>query len=158
MTGNGNHRRKTLTMAYKTRRGKVVRKRLDLTISDLVDMCDVMFEGDHDDGRHGWVAMAANLKGRERVNALFPKAHIAWRDPGGGLPNDWLGFDINLLDVIAATTTKLPMEITRGADLNIANPDALAFLLAYGVNQQGGRAAIWRDGKMEIFVPPAGNN
>jgi hypothetical protein len=130
----------------------------DITRTDFVNMADALFEGNHDDEQHGWVAMAANQKGRECIEALFPDACIAWRDPGEGLPNDWRGFDLNLPDVIAATTTKLPLEITRGADLNAANPDALAFLLATGVNRQGGRSAVWREGRMEIYVPPASNN
>jgi hypothetical protein len=98
-------------MGYKTKRSKVVK--CDLTISDLVGMADGIFEGNHDPARHGWVTMAANLKGRACVNALFPKAHIAWRDPGEGLPIDWLGFDINVPDVIAATATKLPLNKAR---------------------------------------------
>ena len=44
-------------------------------------MVDAIFEGNHD--AHGWMVMTANLKGRECINALFPRARIAWRDPGG---------------------------------------------------------------------------
>ena len=95
-----------------------------ITGADFVNMADALFEGNHDAGQHGWVTMAANQKGRECIEALFPDACIAWRDPGEWLPHDWLGFDLNLLDVVAATTTKLPLEITRGADLDGANPNS----------------------------------
>jgi hypothetical protein len=42
--------------------------------------------GVHDDP--GWVEMDANDKGRACVDALFPEAHIAWREPGNGAPAD----------------------------------------------------------------------
>lgn len=146
-------------MAYRPRRGKLVSrpKRMNIRPSDIPNMCDAFFEGDHSEGRQGWVMMAANPKGRECINRLFPEAHIDWRDAGATprLPADWLGFNINLPDTIAATATKLPLEITHGDDLDVANPDALAFLLATGVNRQGGRSAIWRDGQMHFFEPPA---
>ena len=133
-------------------------KYIDTTITDVVNMTDAIFEGSHDDDRHGWVAMAANAKGREYIDALFPEAHITWRDPGEGLPDDWVGFHINLPDTIAPTKTRLPMEITRGADLNVANPNALTYLLAAGVHLQGVHRAVWFEDHLEIYVPPAGNN
>ncbi len=43
--------------------------------------------------------MAVNTKGRECVEALFPYAHIAWRDAGPSFPADWLGFKIHVPDV-----------------------------------------------------------
>jgi hypothetical protein len=162
--GTRSSRRKKDIMAYKTKHNKIVPKRAkrkvcEITAADLPNMADALFEADHNDGRHGWVAMGANPKGRDCINALFPKAHIEWRDPGEGLPDDWLGFDINVPGVIAEIETKLPLEITRGADLDTANPDALAYLLAAGVNRQGARAAVWfDDDHLEIYVPPAGNN
>jgi hypothetical protein len=152
-------------MAYTTKNGKLVKTKParreipgGVTFADLPNMADAMFQGDHDEGRHGWVTMGANPEGRDCINALFPKAHIAWRDPGEGLPDDWLGFDINVPGTIGETETKLPLEITRGADLDTANPDALAYLLAAGVNRQGARAAVLFDDHLEIYVPPAGNN
>ena len=54
-------------------------RHVDATI--IADMVDAIFEGNHD--AHGWMVMTANLKGRECINALFPRARIAWRDPGG---------------------------------------------------------------------------
>ena len=53
-----------------------------------------------------------------------------------------------MVDVI---DTKLPLEMTEGADLHTANPDALALLLAIGVIDQGGRAAVLRNGRLDIF-------
>ena len=83
------------------------------------------------------------------------QAHIV----GEGVPADWRAFDINLPDAIAATETKLPLEITGGADLDEANPDVLANMLASGVSQQGGRSAIYREDKgFNIYVPAAGSN
>ena len=62
-------------------------------------------------------------------------------------------------DVVAATEHKLPMEITGGMDLNDAKPEALAFLLACGVNLQGGRSRrLDPDGTFEIRKPRTANN
>jgi hypothetical protein len=103
--------------------------------------------------------MYADAKGRECVNALFPKAHIAWADDCGEmLPREWRAFTINLPDVVAATETLLPLEITRGANLDEATPDALAFLLAMGVHRQGARCAVWHGGRLDIYVPHAADN
>lgn len=131
-------------------------RRIDIAGSDLPNLVDAVFIGNHDEA--GWVYMAVNAKGRSCVDALFPEARIAWRDPGDLVPASWHGFDINLPDVAAATKTKLPMDITGGTDLDNANPDALAFLLAVGVNRQGGRSAIWRNGRLEIYRSPVSNN
>jgi hypothetical protein len=50
------------------------------------------------------------------------------------------------------------LEITGGANLDKATPDQLAFLLAAGVSRQGGRSAIYSNGRLEIYVPPNANN
>jgi hypothetical protein len=53
--------------------------------------------------------------------------------------------------------TALALAIARGADLDEANPDALALLLAIGVMRQGGRAAYFRGGQIEIVLPHSGH-
>lgn len=111
-----------------------------INMTDLPQLIDALFIGDPD--RPGWVIMEVNTKGRDYVDALFPNARIAWRD-SDLVPADWHGFSMNVPDVVRATETKLPLEITRGANLDEANPDALAFLLAAGVNHQGGRSAVY---------------
>jgi hypothetical protein len=85
--------------------------------------------------------MYAAAKGRECIDALFPRAHIEWKDDCP-MPREWRAFSINLPDVVAATETRLPLEITRGANLDEATPDALAFLLAMGVRRQGGHPVL----------------
>ena len=114
-------------------------------------MLDAIFTGSHDDRPNGWVVMDVNDKGRDCVNALFPGARIAWNIPSPGAPTFWHGFEIHVPGVVDAVETKLPLEILQGADLHEANPDALAFLLAIGVVNQGGRAAIFHDGGLKIF-------
>jgi hypothetical protein len=93
--------------------------------------------------------MAANAKGRECINALFPQQHIAWHAADPALPKDWLGCTINVPDVASISETKLP--ITKGADLDESSPEALSLLLAMGVKHQGGNAACVNNGTMEIF-------
>jgi hypothetical protein len=121
-------------------------KRMRFTIDvqkDLPHMIDAVFIGSPKPG--GWVIMEVNDKGRACVEALFPGGHFAWGAPGNVMPADWHGFEINVPGVVAGLPeTKLPLEITRGADLDKANSDALAYLLAVGVKNQGGRAAMVR--------------
>ncbi|MGC2081612.1 MAG: hypothetical protein WA728_37455 [Xanthobacteraceae bacterium] len=127
--------------------------------SDITNMVDALFSGVQDDS--GWVEMYANVKGRECVNALFPKAHIAWADDcGEAFPRDWRAFLINLPDAVAVMETRLPLEITSGADLDDATPDALAILIAIGVQRQGVRCAVWQhSGHYHVFAPhAAGDN
>jgi hypothetical protein len=92
--------------------------------------------------------MSANDKGR---------ACVAWREPGNGAPADWHGFIINIPDVVAEMETALALAITRDPDLDEANPDALALLLAMGVMRQGGRAAYFREGQIEIVLHHSGH-
>ena len=61
--------------------------------SDMFNMTDAFLSPAPDDGE-GWVLMLANGSGMACINALFPKAHIKWRDGGEGVPDDWRGFSI----------------------------------------------------------------
>ena len=146
-------------MAGSAPSGKLLRmpgtKTFSIKMADLPNMVDAIFAGNHDDP--GWVEMNVNDKGRACVDALFPGGHIAWSEPGVGLPADWRGFDINVPDVVAEIETALPMDITGGADLDEAKPDALALLLAVGVVRQGGRAAYLHEGHIEIALPHSGH-
>jgi hypothetical protein len=123
-------------------------KRIRIKATDIPDMVNAVFFGVQD--AQGWVEMYADAIGRERIDALFPKAHIAWKDDCP-MPRGWRVFSINLPDVVSATETKLPLEITRGANLDEATPDALALLLAVGAGRQGARCAVLRGGRLEIY-------
>jgi hypothetical protein len=96
-------------------------KEFPIKMTDLPNMVDAFFVGDQDE--QGWVIMSVSDQGRAYVDALFPDAHIAWRDTGADyLPADWHGFHINVPDVVAAIKTRLPLEITGGANLDEAHP------------------------------------
>jgi hypothetical protein len=141
-------------------RSKVRRtKKCMIKPSDIFKMTDAFFTADPEDGP-GWVCMVANGDGRACIDALFPEAHIDW-DVGKEdvLPEDWRAFCFNVPDTAAATEHKLPMDITRGVDLRDATAEALAFLLAHGVNRQGGRSGFQDpDGVVRIFKPHSANN
>jgi hypothetical protein len=140
------------------------------TIRQVGEMCDVIFYGvdpndfigiDPNDeapndeaGEHGWVFIYASASGRKAVEAVFPNAYIAWRFYDDSYPLGWWEFVLNLPEVAAATMHHLPLEITRGAELDQATPDALAFLLAMAAKRQGARVAVhMSDGKISIFTP-----
>lgn len=134
---------------------KIKPRKFKAKSADIPNLADAVFEGDHE--MPGWVIMAVNKKGRECVEALFPQVHLAWRDAGPDFPADWQGFKINVPDVVSqAGPNKLP-DITGGANLDEASPEALAFLLAAGVKHQGGRSALLQNGRLDIFMPHAGN-
>ena len=69
---------------------KIKPRKFKAQSADIPNLADAVFEGDHE--MPGWVIMAVNKKGRECVEALFPRAHIAWRDAGPSFPADWQGF------------------------------------------------------------------
>jgi hypothetical protein len=92
----------------------------------------------------GWVAVAANERGREGIQAVFPEANIAWRDPGEGWPDDFQGFSFNIPDMASYMRHHLPLEITGGLALDDASPKSLAYLFARAVANKGARTAFER--------------
>jgi hypothetical protein len=132
-------------------------KKCMIKTSDVYVLTDAFFSP-APDGK-GWVMMEANGHGMACVNALFPKAHIAWRhDKVEGVPDDWRGFAINLPDAAAATEHKLPLEITKGMPLETIAAESLGFLLAMAVSKQGARAGFWDNGTVNIVQPHSANN
>jgi hypothetical protein len=132
---------------------KLKAKRFALTRTDIPNMVDAIFHGRGD----GWVVIAANAKGRQCIEQVFPNAHIAWRDPdpADNFPEDWRGFDLNLPDVASATRHDLPP--IYDVPLDEARPDALAFVLAIAARNQGARSMLVKqDGSTDIFVDEAG--
>jgi hypothetical protein len=124
--------------------------RFQLPIQDIPQVVDALLIGLPD----GWVEISANERGRTAIEAVFPDAYIAWRDPGKGFPEEWLGFTLNLPDVASRTKHHLPP--INNTPLDDARPDALAFLLAIAAKNQGVRSGIWRENrKIEIFHPPS---
>jgi hypothetical protein len=141
---------------FRRLKSKVMSKAFTMNLADLPNMVDAVFDGDHK--VPGWVLMFANAKGCHHVDALFPQAHIDWRELGPGLPADWRGMKVNLPEVVSATETNLPLEvIPAGRTIDDCNPDQLALLLAFGVRRDGGRAAILRQNNgavsVDIFTP-----
>ena len=109
------------------------------TIAQL-GMCDVLVIADPTADVPGWVGVLASDKGKASVNALFPSLAIQWgisvEHPG------WSQAGINIPKAVASMPDhKLPMQITDGKPLDEAQPDALAFLLAWGAKEQGATVA-----------------
>jgi hypothetical protein len=78
---------------------KIKPRKFKAKFADIPNLADAVFVGDHK--MPGWVLIAANTKGRECVEALFPQAHIVRRDAGPGFPADWQVFKINVPDVVS---------------------------------------------------------
>jgi hypothetical protein len=133
-------------------------KRFMATHRQIGEMCDVFFAGvdasDDPDGRHGFVEMYANEKGRETVNAVFPSGFIDWEEGNlrPGLPYD---VSLNVIDCANAMPDhRLPLEITGGKELDQGTPYALAYLLAEAARRQGARTAVHtQDGTIEFYLP-----
>lgn len=119
-------------------------KVFDLELKDIPHVVDAVFDGHRE--QYGYVYMAVSPdRGRKLVEGMFPGADIEWGKVGPPFPDDWIGFEINLIDPGAPIyETRVPLEIIpRGQTIMDASPNQLAFLLAYGVRRDGGRSAIW---------------
>jgi hypothetical protein len=148
---------------HERRKAKALRpeKTFSATFEQIREMCDALFHGmDPDDmsgehkGQHGWVDISTSDKGRQAIEAVFPNAVIEWRHPSDNLLG-WAEFTINVPRLAAGLPVHhLPLEITKGDDLNQSTPDALAFLLAMAAKRQGARVAVqMQDGTVDFFVP-----
>jgi hypothetical protein len=128
-----------------------------MKMSDLPNMVDAVFDGHHK--KPGWVHMFANAKGCDHIDALFPEAHIDWRELPPSFPAGWRSMQVDLPGAVSAMTTNLPLEvIPDGRTIDDCSPDQLALLLAFGMRRDGGRAAILRyddNGavSVELFIP-----
>jgi hypothetical protein len=123
---------------------------------DVPNMVDAVFDADHK--MPGLVLMFANTGGCGHVDDLFPEEHIAWHELPPGLPDDWRHMRVNLIEVVSATKTNLPLEVIQaGRAIDDSTPDQLALLLAFGVRRDGGRAAILSQNNgafsVKIFIP-----
>jgi hypothetical protein len=151
-------------MSYKLRNGKVVKtKKFTMKREQIPEMVDAIFYGNPD--KPGWVEMYVNGKGREAVNALFPKAVIEWRplnEPGHGYDpanlddgvKSWETFELHLPSVAEHPPNNL-VPVNGDQPLSQSNQVQLAFVLAISAKHQGARAA-WDDhnGNMYIVTPP----
>ena len=126
-------------------------------------MVDAIFFGNP--AKPGWVEMYVNGKGRECVNALFPKATIEWRplnekghgyDPAQLLEGmkSWEPFEINLPAVAEHAGPNNLVPVNGDQPLSEANQTQLAFVLAISAKYQGARAG-WQDsdGRFAIVTP-----
>ena len=95
-------------MAYKTKRSKVVK--CDLTIYRPRRHGRRRLRG-QSRSRQTWLGDDGRQPERARVRQrTFSQSPYRMARSGEGLPIDWLGFDINVPDVIAATATKFPHD------------------------------------------------
>jgi hypothetical protein len=130
---------------------------------ELPQLVDAHFFGNPE--KPGWVEMYVNPKGREAINATFPKAHIDWKklnhdgmfDSVKGSP--WLEmetFEIHLpsaIEVMTLDECKLPSWFTYN-ELDKANQTQLAFVLACSARFNGGARCSWDDnGQVNIITP-----
>jgi len=120
---------------------KVKSANFEVALADIPNIVDAVFDPDHE--RPGWVIIAANAKGCQHIENLFPETRIRWRDAGPALPADWRGFKINVAGVASKRVTRLPVDVMPAGDaIEDSTPEQLAMLLAFGVKCDGGRAAV----------------
>jgi hypothetical protein len=140
------------------RRRKAIKP--SVTREEFTAMSDTLINGiapERRGGEHGWACIFANTTGRTAIDAVFPGSGIHWWFNNGGsyFGEDWATVLLNVPRVMAMFPNhRLPLEITNGANLNEATPDALAVLLAAGVRRQGARAAVLDEMKRITFLKP----
>ena len=104
----------------------------------------------------GAVTVLANAHGRDAVKRVFPVTRISWESNASGMPLDWLHAALNVPALASSGGHGLPREVYGDAALDEATPEALAFLLAIAVKDQGARAAVWDEGAevpFRVFAP-----
>jgi hypothetical protein len=138
---------------------KVKSASFEVALTDIPNMVDVLFDLDHK--RPGWVIMAANPKGRQHIENMFPHHQIKWREAGPELPEDWREFKVNAPGVASKYGARLPVDVIPTDSIDDSTPEQLAMLLAFGVKRDGGRAAVidyTRDASPTVMVfSPRGN-
>ena len=140
-------------------------KKFKMTRDQVPQMVDAIFYGNP--AKPGWVEMYVNAKGREAVNALFPRAVINWRpldEPGHGYDpsrldkgvRSWDCFEIHLPSIAEHGGPNNLVPVNGDQPLSQSNQVQLAFVLAISAKHQGARAS-WQDdrGRMCIVTPPA---
>jgi len=140
------------------KRLKIKSANFEVALTDIPNIVDAVFDPDHD--QPGWVIMAANPKGCQHIENLFPHTRIRWRHAGPELPADWREFKINVPTAASRFGARLPLDVIGAGDsIDDSTPEQLAMLLAFGVRRDGGRAAVvdyTRDvlPTVMVFSPP----
>ena len=92
----------------------------------------------------GWIEMSANVKGREAIERIFPKAVFRWRESpyAEWLGNDWQSFAPHIPTLAAQVANALPAHLLRLKPLHDCTDNALCFLMAAAAAAQGVRVAF----------------
>ncbi len=154
-------------MSKKQSRVKHRKRRIQIGITDLLNLVDAIFIGlpPNDHMEAGWVEMLCNAGAREAINGIFPPAQIPWgktQNPWFEAAPGWLACKIHLPEVAGECGAgNLPQHLLALRDLEDAQPDQLAMILAIATKDRGLRAAVIREvngrPEIEIFTGHAGH-
>jgi hypothetical protein len=103
--------------------------------SEVPNVSDVLCIVEPRGGRD--VIVLANAKGRECLQRIFPNSQPSWKPNASDMPPNWRHAIFHVPE-LARLEHALP-SITGDTPLKEATPTALAYLLAYAVERQGGR-------------------
>ena len=124
--------------------------------ADLASRADVIFSpglmpGAPSSARNqGAIAIDANAKGREAVQAIFPGAPLKWGNAGfasvqpQAFGPGWLAYAPHLPLFASLYANTLPEHLVKLGPLDLKLDAALCFLMAIAARQHGARAA-WID-------------
>ncbi len=125
-----------------------------VSVSEVADRADVIFSpgygNDPSAFNQGFVAIDANAKGREAVNAIFPGASLPWDsnkgygsiDPAFGPA--WHSCAPHLPLYAARYPNTLPEHLVKLGPLDLKSDGQLCFLMAVAAGLHGARTA-WID-------------
>jgi hypothetical protein len=127
---------------------------IEMTMPEVAARADVIFSPGYGDDpsafNQGYVAIDANAKGREAVNAIFPGAPLAW-DSNKGLGSidpafgpAWQSCAPHLPFYASKYPNTLPEHLVKVGPLDLKSDGQLCFLMAVAADRHGARAA-WID-------------
>jgi hypothetical protein len=127
---------------------------IEMTWPQVAARTDVIFSPgfgeDVSASNQGYVAIDANAKGREAVNAIFPGAPLNW-DSGKGLGSiepafgpGWMACAPHVPMYAAKYPNTLPEHLVKAGPLDLKSDRQLCFLMAVAARNHGARAA-WID-------------
>jgi len=114
-------------------------KIIGVTPNDVPNVSDVLCIVEPRGG--GAVIVLANAKGRECLQRIFPNSQPSWKPNESNMPPNWRHAVFHMPE-LARGEHALP-PIAGDTPLKEATPAALAYLLAYAVERQGGCAMIF---------------
>lgn len=139
-----------------------------VSLADMAARADVIFSPGVEDGsdpikvrarNQGFIAIDANAKGREAIEAIFPGVAFKWHNNGfasvqpEAFSPGWMACGPNVPLFAAKFPNTLPEHLVKLGPLDLKSDHALCFLMAVAARQHCSRTAwLTLDDKEDAFT------